>query len=446
MNRSFHLVSLGCPKNLVDSEVIYGLLEKHGWQGLDKPEDASILLINTCGFIQPAVEESIEEILQLSRLKTDAPGKKLVVVGCLVQRYRDTLASELPEVDLFVGTEGIPQVPALLEKLLSGTVGPRLVRPDLFLMDAVLPRRLSTPFFRAWLKITEGCDNHCSYCLIPSIRGRLRSRALNDLVFEARQLEAQGVRELSLVAQDLTAYGLDLNGKRNLAGLLRRLLDETSIDWIRLLYLYPSTIPDELLELVARNPRIVPYLDIPLQHVSTPVLQAMNRRYRTEDIQALLSRVRTLLPDAALRTTFLVGFPGETQRDIDQLVDFLNEAALDHVGVFVYADEEGSSSVKLAGKIGEVTKQERLQRILAVQSEISRKKLQRFVGTTQQVLVEGLSKETDLLLEGRTKYQAPDIDGCVLINEGETRPGEIVEVKITEAQTYDLVGRIVGSR
>ncbi len=446
MNRSFHLVSLGCPKNLVDSEVIYGLLEKHGWQGLDKPEEASILLINTCGFIQPAVEESIEEILQLSRLKTDAPGKKLVVVGCLVQRYRDTLASELPEVDLFVGTEGIPQVPALLEKLLSGTAGPRLVRPDLFLMDAVLPRRLSTPFFRAWLKITEGCDNHCSYCLIPSIRGRLRSRALNDLVFEARQLEAQGVRELSLVAQDLTAYGLDLNGKRNLAGLLRRLLDETSIDWIRLLYLYPSTIPDELLELVARNPRIVPYLDIPLQHVSTPVLQAMNRRYRTEDIQALLSRVRTLLPDAALRTTFLVGFPGETQHDIDQLVDFLNEAALDHVGVFVYADEEGSSSVKLAGKIGEVTKQERLQRILAVQSEISRKKLQRFVGTTQQVLVEGLSKETDLLLEGRTKYQAPDIDGCVLINEGETRPGEIVEVKITEAQTYDLVGRIVGSR
>jgi ribosomal protein S12 methylthiotransferase len=445
VSRSFHLVSLGCPKNLVDSEVIYGLLEKHGWQGLDKPDEASFLLINTCGFIQPAVEESIEEILQLSRFKTDAPNKKLVVVGCLVQRYRKSLADELPEVDLFVGTEGVPQIPALLDNLLSGTAGPQLVRPDLFLMDAALPRRLSTPFFRAWLKITEGCDNHCSYCMIPFIRGRLRSRRMDDLVLEAQQLEAEGVRELSLVAQDLTAYGLDLDGRRNLSGLLRRLLAETSVSWIRLLYLYPSTIEDELLELVAANPRIVPYLDIPLQHVSTPILRAMNRRYRTEDIQALLARVRTMLPDAALRTTFLVGFPGETQRDVDQLADFLDEAALDHVGVFAYADEEGSSSAKLPDKIEEGVKEERLQRILAIQSEISGKKLQRFIGTTQQVLVEGLSKETDLLLEGRTKYQAPDIDGCVLINEGETRPGEIVDVEITEAQIYDLVGRIAGS-
>lgn len=268
---------------------------------------------------------------------------------------------------------------------------------------------------------------------------------MDDLVLEAQQLEAEGVRELSLVAQDLTAYGLDLDGRRNLSGLLRRLLAETSVSWIRLLYLYPSTIEDELLELIAANPRIVPYLDVPLQHVSTPVLRAMNRRYRTEDIQALLARVRTMLPDAALRTTFLVGFPGETQRDVDQLADFLNEAELDHVGVFAYADEEGSSSAKLPGKIEEGIKAKRLQRILAIQSEISGKKLQRFIGTTQQVLVEGLSKETDLLLEGRTKYQAPDIDGCVLINAGETRPGEIVDVEITEAQIYDLVGRIAGS-
>ncbi len=443
MKPTFHLVSLGCPKNLVDSEVVYGLLEKGGWQGVDEPEEAAVLMVNTCGFIQPAVEESIEEILQLADFKAAAPNKKLVVIGCLVQRYREKLESELAEVDLFIGTEGVPQVVAHLDRLIGGTRSSSLIIPDSFLMNASLPRRRSTPFFRAWLKITEGCDNRCSYCLIPTIRGRLRSRPEDDLIQEARSLEQDGVRELSLVAQDLTAYGMDLYNERRIETLVKRLLEETSIDWLRLMYLYPSTVSQELLELIGSHPRVVPYLDIPVQHISSRVLKAMNRRYTSEDVIRLVADIRQTIPDAALRTTLLLGFPGETEEDVRQVEAFLLEAELDHVGVFAYANEEGSVAEKLSPQVDEDEKEERLQRIVSLQSEISRRKLNRFVNRIEPVLVEGLSRETDLLLEGRTRYQAPDIDGCVMINEGETRSGEIVDVEITEAQTYDLIGRIV---
>ena len=443
MNRTFHLVSLGCPKNLVDSEVVYGLLEEAGWQGVEEPEEASVLVINTCGFIQPAVEESIEEILDLATHKSADPNKKLVVIGCLVQRYRDKLEAELEEVDLFVGTEGVMQVVSLLDSLIGGAQTEALVIPDSFLMTASLPRRKSTPFFRAWLKITEGCDNRCSYCMIPAIRGRLRSRAEEDCVDEARQLVDGGVRELSLVAQDLTAYGIDLYGERRLESLVTRLLEETTVDWLRLLYLYPSTVSSELLEIIADHPRVVPYLDIPLQHVSTKVLKAMNRRYSHEEVIELVARIRNRIPDAALRTTLLLGFPGETEEDVRQVESFLREAELDHVGVFGYANEEGSVAEKLRPQVADEEIQTRLERIISLQSDISRRRLQRFVNQIEPVLVEGISRETELLLEGRTRYQAPDIDGCVLINEGDTRPGEIVDVQITEAQIYDLVGRIV---
>ena len=443
MNRTFHLVSLGCPKNLVDSEVVYGLLEKAGWLGVEEPEEATVLLINTCGFIQPAVEESIDEILQLAAYKSGDPHKKLVVIGCLVQRYREKLEAELEEVDLFVGTEGVAQVAPLLNSLIDGTGTDSLVIADPFLMTSALPRRRSTPFFRAWLKITEGCDNRCSYCLIPAIRGRLRSRTEEDLVEEAGELAAGGVRELSLVAQDLTAYGTDLYGEPRLESLARKLLDETSVDWIRLLYLYPSSISPELLDIIAQNTRIVPYLDIPLQHVSTKILQAMNRRYsRTQAIE-LIAEIRKRIPDAALRTTLLLGFPGETEEDVREVESFLGDTELDHVGVFAYANEQGSAAEKLSPQVEEDEKQARLERIIALQSGISQRRLQRFVHKVEPVLIEGVSRETDLLLEGRTRYQAPDIDGCVLISEGDTRSGEIVEVEITEAQTYDLVGRIV---
>ncbi len=443
MNRTFHLVSLGCPKNLVDSEVVYGLLEKAGWLGVEDPEEASVLLINTCGFIQPAVEESIDEILQLAAYKFRDPDKKLVVIGCLVQRYREKLEAELEEVDLFVGTEGVMQVVPLLNSLIGRTYTDSMVIADPFLMTSALPRRRSTPFFRAWLKITEGCDNHCSYCLIPSIRGRLRSRTEEDLVEEARELAAGGVRELSLVAQDLTAYGTDLYGEPRLESLARKLLDETSLDWIRLLYLYPSTISPELLDIIAQNTRIVPYLDIPLQHISTKILKAMNRRYNRTQAIELIAEIRKRIPDAALRTTLLLGFPGETEEDVREVESFLRDTELDHVGVFAYANEEGSVAEKFSHQVEEDEKQARLERIVTLQSGISQRRLQRFVNKVEPVLIEGVSRETDLLLEGRTRYQAPDIDGCVLINQGDTCSGEIVEVEITEAQTYDLLGRIV---
>ncbi|MGI9536663.1 MAG: 30S ribosomal protein S12 methylthiotransferase RimO [Desulfocapsaceae bacterium] len=443
MKRIFHLVSLGCPKNLVDSEVVYGVLEEGGWQGVDDPEEAEVLMINTCGFIQPAVEESIEEILQLAAYKSGDPNKKLVVIGCLVQRYRKKLEAELEEVDLFIGTEGVPQVAKLLDSLVEGKQLESLIIADPFLMSSALPRRRSTPFYRAWLKITEGCDNRCSYCLIPSIRGRLRSRSEEDLIEEAGRLVAGGVRELSLVAQDLTAYGTDRYGQRRLESLVERLLDETSVDWIRLLYLYPSTVSHELLDIIAGNSRVVPYLDIPLQHISSKILKAMNRRYTREQVIGLIGDIRKRIPDAALRTTLLLGFPGESEEDVREVEAFLREMELDHVGVFGYANEEGSAAEKLSPQIEEEEKQVRLERIIALQSEISRRRLKRFVNTIEPVLIEGVSQETDLLLEGRTKYQAPDIDGCVLINEGDTRSGEIVDVEITEAQTYDLIGRIV---
>lgn len=443
--RSFHLVSLGCAKNLVDSEMIIGGLAEAGWVYEEDPEKAQVLMLNTCGFIQPAVEEAIDEILTLAEIKAENPGQKLVVVGCLVQRYAKSLPAELPEVDLFIGTEGCHDMPQRLEKLFGQGADKdvEVQLPERFLMDSSMPRILTTPFFRAWFKITEGCDNRCSYCMIPSIRGDLRSRPLDDLVREAVNLEAKGVRELSLIAQDLTAYGSDLDKATHLTGLLERLLAETSIPWLRLLYLYPTGITERLLELMATNSRVVPYLDIPFQHVSTSVLHRMNRRYTNEELYRLIERIRYYLPDVALRTTFLVGFPGETEADVEQLMAFMRATRLDHVGVFPYANEEGAPSERLSGQIDEVEKIARRDAVLTLQAELSESIQQKYVGRKEVVLVEGLSRETDLLLEGRTRFQAPDVDGCVYINDGQASPGELVQVLITEAQTYDLVGGIV---
>ena len=442
MDKTFHLISLGCPKNLVDSEVMYGRLEQHGWHGLESPEGAELLLVNTCGFIQPAVEESIEEILKLLMYKEANPEVKLVVSGCLVQRYQKKLEHELPEVDLFVGTEGVDQIPQIIEQNRTGEIADKTVLPPSYLMDAAVPRRLSTPAFRAWLKITEGCNNHCSYCMIPSIRGQLRSRTIKDLIAEAKLLQDQGVKEISLVAQDLTAYGDDLQMSSGLVDLLKALIDETSVSWYRLLYLYPSRINNQLLELAASEPRIVPYMDIPLQHVSDHLLKAMNRRYNQAQIIELLDRIRSYIPDIALRTTFLVGFPGETDDDIDQLKNFIQTQQIDHVGIFAYANEEGCPAENYPQQVDSTEKDKRLQALAQVQAEVSAEIMFKYVGRIEHVLVEGFSQETDLLLAGRTRFQAPEIDGCVLINDGVASPGDIVEVEITEAQVYDLVGRI----
>lgn len=442
---SFYLVSLGCAKNLVDSEVIIGGLTGAGWQFVDEAEEARVLIVNTCGFIQSAVREAIDEILAMARYKEGDREKFLVVVGCLVQRYGQKLADELTEVDLFVGTEGQESFAGLLDELLvRGEAARRLVLPGRSLMSSASPRVLTTPSYRAWLKITEGCNNHCSYCMIPAIRGELRSRSLDDLIIEAQRLETLGVRELSLIAQDSTAYGRDLSPDVSLEALLRRLLSETGIPWLRLLYLYPTGISDDLLGIMADNSRVMPYLDLPMQHASDRVLRAMNRRYDKRQLVALLDGIRGVLPHIALRTTFLVGFPGETIEDFSEIEEFLREQQLDHVGVFAYAREEGAPSAGLKPQVPAREKKRRVNRLLKLQAELSARRLERFVGKVEPVLIEGVSSESELLLQGRTRFQAPEVDGCVLINDGMANPGDIVPVLITEAMTYDLLGGILG--
>jgi ribosomal protein S12 methylthiotransferase len=442
LNKKVYMVSLGCSKNLVDSEVMLGLLEKDGYEVTQGPEDANLLLVNTCGFIGSAVKEAIDEILELTRYKKDDPAKKLVVTGCLVQRYGTELEKELPEVDLFIGTNGFHTiVDQLYGKKVPVPLAHSLEQTP-FLMDSSIPRKVSTPPHRAYMKITEGCINRCSYCLIPDIRGKLRSRTISDLITEARRLDAEGVKELTLVAQDLLAYGLDLKKRTNLIVLLKQLLAETNIPWIRLLYLHPARVNKELLLLMAANTRLIPYLDIPFQHVSDHILRLMNRPYTQVKLIQLMETIRHILPLAALRTTMMVGFPGETEDDIAEMTDFLQKHHFDHLGVFAYANEEGCKAASLPDQIAEETKEERLRKIMELQADISFAALQKHVGAVEQVLVEGLSRESDLLLEGRTRYQAPDIDGCVYITRGTVEPGALVDVTITEAHTYDLVGEL----
>jgi len=441
---SVYLVSLGCPKNRVDSEIILGRLAAHGVRIVDSPEEAELLLVNTCGFIQPAVEEGIDTILELARFKEQDPAKRLVVAGCMVQRYGEKLAQELPEVDLFLGTEAVADIVTAWTTLAKQGPLP-LVAPSLrTLPHAGLPRVLSAPPHRAYLKVTEGCSNRCSYCLIPMIRGELRSRPVDDLVREAQRLDDAGVRELTLVAQDLTAYGRDLGpASPGLSALLASLLQHTAIPWIRLLYLHPARLDEPLLELMAREDRLLPYLDIPLQHVSSRILAAMNRPYDEERCRKTVEMIRRHLPGAAIRTTLMVGFPGEQEEDVALLERFLEEYRLDHVGVFSYSNEEECRAATFSGQVSEEEKEARKNRLLALQAAISEEKNRQMVGRIEPVLVEGVSRETELLLEGRTRFQAPEIDGVVWINAGECRAGEIVQVRITEAHPYDLVGEIV---
>lgn len=448
-DKKIFCISLGCPKNLVDTEVMLGALGRDGWQVCAEGAAADLILVNTCGFIRSAVEEAIDEILAVLELKKEDPGKRVVVTGCLVQRYREELVRELPEVDLFAGTDEVGTIATLVRRLFAATDDPpRLAAadgPSAFLMHHDLPRRLATPPHRAYLKITEGCSNHCSYCMIPAIRGRLRSRPVDDLLAEARELEARGVRELTLVGQDLTAYGRDLGANApDLAALTAGLLENTTIPWLRMLYLYPNRVTAGLIETVAAESRLLPYFDIPLQHVSPTVLKAMRRPYADTDIPALIARIRDRLPSAALRSTFITGFPGETEDDVEMLAAFLRNQRLDNVGVFAYSNEEGSAAANLPGHLPEEIKEERRRYLMEIQAGVAAAINRQRVGRRYSVLVEGESRETELLVEGRTFFQAPEIDGCVYINEGECISGEFVEVEITESHVYDLVGRIVG--
>ncbi|MGQ9636783.1 MAG: 30S ribosomal protein S12 methylthiotransferase RimO [Thermodesulfobacteriota bacterium] len=433
------LVSLGCPKNLVDSEIILGLLSKAGYFITTEPEKAEILIVNTCAFIQEATEEAIETILRLLPYRREGNCKLFIVSGCLTQRYGNALERELPEVDLFVGTGSFHKIP----KILTQKRRKRSYLSDpTYLYNDRTPRLLSTPLPTAYLKIADGCSKSCTFCTVPLIRGSYRSRRLPSILREAERLAFQGVQELILIAQDTTAYGEDLGSNTSLEKLLKALVQIEGLRWIRILYAYPrnSYFSDSLLELIAREEKICSYLDLPIQHIDDAILKRMGRRTQSQEIRGLLKRIRSFIPQVSLRTTLMVGFPGEKEPQFNNLLEFVKEAQFDHLGCFKYSPEEGTPASRLSQQVPERVKEERLRRLMKVQKEISHKKYQKRIGERLKVLVEGegLHKGT---LRGRLESQAPEIDGGVFL-KGKAKPGDWVEVQIVEALPYDLIGEI----
>ena len=438
-----HMVSLGCPKALVDSENLLGLLAEHGAEPTEAPENADVILINTCAFLQSAVEEAVENILAMAGFKQTGRAKALVVLGCLTERYKGDIETTLPEVDLFWGSGGLDRLPGLIQGLLDDKPqGPVPLPPPGFAPDTVLPRMRSAPFFRAYLKIAEGCSNKCAYCLIPSLRGPRQSRPLNILVDEALALADGGVKELILVAQDTTSYGRDIDKNTNLPRLLESLNRIDGLEWIRLMYAYPNGINTDLINALAGLDKVIPYLDVPLQHVAPNVVKRMGRPTKPDPLK-LVERIRKAVPDMALRTTMMVGFPGETDQDFDQLMEFTAQARFNHLGVFKFSPEPGVRAADFPDQVPQRIKENRRRKLMALQRRISRQKNKELVGQTLPVLIEGLSPETDLLLVGRTQYQAPEIDGQVYITSGTAAPGSILPVQITKAHDYDLEGAIL---
>jgi ribosomal protein S12 methylthiotransferase len=442
---SVHLISLGCPKNTADSELMLGALVRAGFEVTMDPQQAQVLLVNTCAFIEPAKKESIDAILGAAEVKKNGAGKRLVVAGCLSQRYGSELREQFPEVDIFVGTGNFLDLPELLR---------RSERPELrpipytgaahLLPSAEAPRIRTGDPFSAYLKVSEGCDHRCAFCIIPRIRGRHESRPLEDVVQEAMRLAASGVREINLIAQDLTAYGRDLKPRASLAALLRRLAPIDGIRWIRLLYCYPNFVTDELLAAIASLEKVVNYIDMPLQHADDAMLRAMKRERSADALRRLLERVRAAIPGVALRTSFIVGFPGETDAAFAALVDFVREQKFDRVGVFTYSREENTAAYGLADQVSEGVKRRRRAELMEVAAEISLEKNRGLVGREIEVMVEGAAPGRATRLRARTSAQAPEIDGMVLLS-GEAEPGEIVRARIERATTYDLHGRILGA-
>lgn len=434
------MISLGCAKNLVDGEVMLGHLEAADVRVTSDATAADVVIVNTCGFINDAKMESIDSILEVAEAKKDGRVRRLVVAGCMAQAYADELKKEIPEIDSFVGLDELERVTEAVRGELENHI------PDqhgaIRLYDHANPRLLSTSGY-AYLKVAEGCGNPCSFCHIPAMRGDFRSRPMGDLVAEARRLEKAGVRELVLIAQDTTRYGEDLGVEHGLRQLVSALLEETEIPWIRFLYAYPSTLDEGLFELMAANDRFVSYLDIPLQHASRRVLKAMRRGGDASSYARLIERARLTVPDLALRTTFIVGFPGEGENEIRELVDFVETTRFDHLGVFTYSWQEENPGAELGDPVAEESKEERRSLVLEAQQAISLAGNRRLVGQTLPAMVAGPLAEMELLTEGRLKRQAPEIDGRLLINDGVAAPGSLIEAEITEAHPYDVVGRVV---
>jgi ribosomal protein S12 methylthiotransferase len=442
---TFYLQSLGCPKNRVDSEVILGSLMNAGYKPVEEPLEAQLIVVNTCAFIESATEESVETILELAQAKNLGQCELLVVAGCLPQRYGRKLVKSLPEVDLFVGTSSFVHLAEILARKQKDDLERLNLEPPRFLMTAKTPRTLSAPFYSGYLKVAEGCSNRCSFCTIPAIRGPYRSRPLNDLLQEAEWLASQGVIELNLIAQDTTAYGSDLDGIVRLPDLLGTLAKIGYFRWIRVLYGYPQKIDGKLLQTMASHESVCNYLDLPLQHVSPHLLKAMGRSGSSKEYLKLVAMIRQHLPEVTLRTTLIVGFPGETQEDFQELYEFVEQARFQRLGLFAYSPERGTRAALFSDTVEESVKIQRVQALAALQEKISLDYNSRLVGTTQPVLIEGLSDESDLLLQARLASQAPEVDGCVLINKGFGKVGDIVAARITEAHPHDLVGEITES-
>jgi ribosomal protein S12 methylthiotransferase len=443
-------ISLGCPKNLVDSEVMMGQLRQSGYEITTDASEADTLVVNTCGFIESAKQESVEAILEAARLKTEGKAQRLVVAGCLVERYRDELRAEMPEVDAFIGTSQINDILAVCDEKVNTRqlpVVPLGNQSATYLYDESTPRVLATPGYTAFIKIAEGCDRPCAFCFIPQMRGHFRSRRFGSILVEAQQLADEGVKELVLVAQDSSRYGEDLGKADALAHLLRELSHVNGVEWVRVMYTYPTHISDAFLDVLAEEPKAVKYLDMPLQHASRNVLKLMKRGGTRESLERLIERVRKRVPGIAIRTTFITGFPGETEEDFEELLMFVRNVEFDRVGVFTYSDEEGTPAFELPDKVDARTAKRRRALLMKEQARISRKRNRARIGSIERVLFEGAAKETDLLWQGRLETQAADIDGCVLINDApedfDPVPGQFVNVLITEAHEYDLVGQIV---
>lgn len=451
--KTLYFSSLGCSKNLVDSQVMLGHLGLDGFTVCTEPQDAEVIIVNTCSFVEAAKIESIETILDLADFKNPEYGrcKALVVSGCMAQRYSDELEREMPEVDMFIGTGEYHKIVPLLKAYEDNALERKsFVDIPKFIHTELDPRINTSPGYMAWLKISEGCNRNCTFCIIPTLRGKLRSRSVESLVEEAKKLAASGVKELNLISQDFSDYGVDFEGVEKIDNknpqiytLLSELEKVEGIDWIRVFYFYPDDLTEDVMDLMAKSKKIVKYLDMPVQHFADSVLKRMNRKVTGEVIKKKIQTLREKIPGIILRTSIIVGFPGETEEDFEKVMEAVEELQFDHLGVFKYSDEEGTPALKLNPKNDQETIEDRYERLYELQKDIVHEKNQSMIGKTIDVLVEGAHEETELLLQGRHQGQAPDIDGKVIINDGLAYPGQIVKVMITDAHEYDLVGHIV---
>jgi len=436
------MISLGCPKNAVDTEYLLGDLVNTGYEITTRQEEADVLVVNTCGFIESAKRESVDAILEMAQLKTDGKCRKLIVTGCLSERYSDELLKEIPEIDHIFGVNQYPRLKQVLREPdpSSGMTEARnQMNGPAEYFEPYANRILTTPHYSAYLKIAEGCSNKCAFCIIPKMRGNIRSQPLASLVTEARQLAENGVRELNLISQDTTMYGLDLRMKNGLVRLLRSLVEVRGIEWIRLFYCYPTFIDTELIEFIAAESRVCSYIDVPLQHTHDEMLARMKRQEREKTVRSMLEEIRSKIPGVALRTTFITGFPGETEAHFRHMLDFVQETRFDHVGAFTYSHEEGTTAYDYPDDVPLKVKQERKDELLKVQKEISLQKNQSKIGEVYPVLVEGCDSEESYLVTGRLPTQAPEIDGQVIIEASDVEPGQIVPMRIIAATDYDVV-------